>query len=294
MSTSDRQQVNQISQQFEEVWAALDALFANMTTADWQQPHGPDWVFAELPYHLAYIDHDLVIHPVTAGADLPEAEQLSLGSLGALNKWNQEKLRERPDNLPISAAITQMEASRQKLRHLLAGMTDADLMRPAWFALLGDRGFRPAMGAILFGLIHTWGHYEEARIRRGIAESTMSPETLLAMIGLSIPVLAIFYDAQKAAELDFSFGFALSGRSSGSWLFQAKDGEWHITESALDKANLVLTCTVNGYVQMRYGMTGVPELMSGGNIKPSDMLGLATWGQLLAMPAEDYVFPAKP
>jgi hypothetical protein len=292
MNTTDRQQVIVISQQLEELWAALDTLFAGMTASDWQQPHGPDWIFADLPYHLSYMDLDILACPIEMGKKLPEAERFSLDSFRAIDIWNDGKMNQRPAGHSVSDSLSLMEASRQKMRNLLANMTDADLMNPAWFALVGDRGYRPAMYHLIFCVEHTWEHYAEARLWRGVTESPLTTETLHATLNEAIFVLGLFYDPQKSAELDFSFGVDVPESGGGSWLFQPKNGQWEISEGALDDANLVLTCTVNGYIRMHCHMADFSDLIARGDVKVNNMAGLETLTQLEI--SEDYVFPINP
>jgi len=295
MSTADRQQVSNISEQLEEVWTALDTLFVDINVDDWQKSHGPDWVFADLPYHLAYVDHYAAVYPIEMGKDMPEAEQLSLASFGALNKWNQEKFSQRPASQTVADSIAQMETNRQKLRAQLAEMTDADLMNPAWFFLLGHRGFRPALYHLMLCVGHTWSHYSETRLRRGITESAISAEAETAIIGLNIPIIGLFFDAQKATELKFSFGIKLSEPMNKSWLLQPANQQWDVTESPLDNATLALTCTVNGFAQIRSNMinrSSFPNLIASGDLKVNDINALETLSQLFI--SEDYVFPVNP
>src|SRR5262249_40949698 len=70
-----RAQVDGTMGQLEELWGHLDTLFDAIETAgDWGHQHGPNWTFADVPYHLAYFDRELVVRALELGAQYPEAE----------------------------------------------------------------------------------------------------------------------------------------------------------------------------------------------------------------------------
>ena len=46
--------------------------------------------------HDDIIDRDLVVNPTKAGADLPDADQLSFASPAALNAWNDAQIASKP------------------------------------------------------------------------------------------------------------------------------------------------------------------------------------------------------
>jgi hypothetical protein len=73
MVVSESVIVSRMRSSLEELWSALDSLLDEMSTADWQRPHGPDWIFADLPYHLSYIDRLCVVRPIELGEALPPA-----------------------------------------------------------------------------------------------------------------------------------------------------------------------------------------------------------------------------
>ena len=59
----------------DDLWQNLDAIFVSLGSSDWSRQHGPHWTFADVPYHLAYFDREIVAHPIERGPDLPTAEQ---------------------------------------------------------------------------------------------------------------------------------------------------------------------------------------------------------------------------
>jgi hypothetical protein len=79
------------------MWGHPETLFDKIEAADgWGQKHGPDWTFADVPYHCAYIDRDVIARGLESGPNIPEAEQEHLPSPDAIHAWNAGKFGERP------------------------------------------------------------------------------------------------------------------------------------------------------------------------------------------------------
>ena len=96
MSTQKRAQLDALTGQIEEMWDHLATLFEGLKAGDgWDRKHGPDWTLADVPYHLAYCNRDIVARGLKLGPDYPETEQELLASLDALNAWNARKFAER-------------------------------------------------------------------------------------------------------------------------------------------------------------------------------------------------------
>jgi len=287
----------------EELWSALDSLFDEMSPADWQRPHGADWNFADLPYHLSYIDQLCVARPIEFGEELPVAEQVRLGTLNELNAWNQGNFAARPEGQKVARSLEQMRNSRDYVRRVTAKMTDADLAKPAWFPLLNMRGFRSAEVALAFCAGHTWQHMEEARVRHGHAGTMVGPEVTHAMLDglipgiplyLHIPTTALFLDAGRAKEQDFSFALNIIGPGGGLWAFHASDEGWLVGEVELADTDLVLSQDLDTYIKMRYFISDVATLIKAGEIEVNDEQALSVYSQLFVMPDFDFEFPQMP
>jgi hypothetical protein len=152
--------------QIEEMWGHLATLFDSLNaTNGWDQKHGPDWIFAEVPYHLAYCNRDIVARGLQLGPDYPEAEQELLASPEALNTWNARKLAERPADQTVEQSLAQWQESCATIRRLAAGMTDADLARPCWQPIF--MGWGTARDLLAFCLNHDWSEFTQLRIHMG-------------------------------------------------------------------------------------------------------------------------------
>ena len=287
----------------EELWSALDSLFKEMSPADWQSPHGPDWIFADLPYHLSYIDRLCVARPIELGESLPAAEQVQLRTLNELNAWNQSKFAARPEDQEVERSLEQMYESREYVRSVTAGLTDADLANPAWFPLLNMRGFRSTQVALAFCGGHIWQHMEEARVRYGHAGTLIRPELTHALLNgtipgiplyLIVPTTSLFLDAGRAKELGFSFALNIIDPGGGIWSFRASDSGWQVAEVVSADTDLVLSMDLDIYIKMRHFIIDMPSLIGSGDIRASDNRALAVYDQLFVVPDFDFVFPQMP
>jgi hypothetical protein len=287
----------------EELWSALDSLFEEMAPADWQRLHGPDWIFADLPYHLSYIDRLCVARPIEQGEGLPITDQVQLRTLNELNTWNQSKFANRPEGQNVEKSLEQMHGSREYVRQVMATLTDADLNQPAWFHLLNMRGFRNAQAVLAFGVGHTWQHLEEARVRHGHDGTIVGPEVTHAMLNgiipgiplyLIIPTTTLFLDASRAKELDFSFALHITGSGGGIWDFRASDAGWMVEEVMSADTDLMLSMELDTYIKMRYFIDEMSTLIEAGDINVSDNQALAVYNQLFVVPDFDFEFPQMP
>src|SRR5215510_3345021 len=105
MSENENLSMSRMRSWLEELWSALDSLFEAMSPADWQSPHGPDWIFADIPYHLSYIDRDCVARPIELGEALPVTERVQLSNFNELNVWNQSKFALRPEGQKVETSL---------------------------------------------------------------------------------------------------------------------------------------------------------------------------------------------
>lgn len=300
MAENGNMTVSRMRSWFEELWSALDSLFDEMSPSDWQRRHGSDWIFADLPYHLSYIDRLCVARSVEFGDALPVGDQVQLRTLNELNVWNQGKFADRPAGQNVERSLEQMHDSREYVREVMATLTDADLARPAWFHLLNMRGFRTAEVALTFGVGHTWQHLEEARVRHGHARTWVGPELTHAMLNgtipgiplyLVMPTTTLFLDAGRAKELGFSFALNITGPGGGLWDFRVSDTGWQVGEVESADTSLVLSMDLDTYIKMRYFISDMAPLIESGDIRASDDRAFAVYNQLFVVPDFDFVFP---
>ena len=79
-----RLEVNQFAAIYADLWQGLDALMERIGPRDWSRRHGKDWTFAEVPFHLAYFDAEVVCDPV----EQRPTDRKIMRTLRELNAWN--------------------------------------------------------------------------------------------------------------------------------------------------------------------------------------------------------------
>lgn len=305
MSENASAMVVWLHRSLEELWSALDALLGEMSEADWRRPHGADWTFGDLPYHLAYIDRLVVARPVALGPKLPVAEQIELRTLNQLNAWNDDQFASRPQGQQVDTSLEQMRDSRDYVRRVIRNLGDGALDKAAWFPMLHMRGFRPARVPLGFCVGHTWQHLQEARVRHGYAGTIVEPALTHAMLDgnlpvagiplyLNVPATSLFLDARRANEADFSFALEITGQGGGLWSFHASEAGWQVKEVESPDTDLVLTQDLDTYIKLRYFISDLVTLVEAGDIAVSDERALSFYGRLFIMPDFDFAFPKLP
>jgi hypothetical protein len=66
MPAHERARVSRLATHLEELWAHFDTLYDGLKPTDWSRPHGKDWTYADLLYHMTYCDRDAVTHAALA------------------------------------------------------------------------------------------------------------------------------------------------------------------------------------------------------------------------------------
>jgi hypothetical protein len=84
-----RTKLDALMAQVEEMWGHQATLFKIISESKrWDTKHGQDWTFADVPYHLAYCNHDLVLRPMILGHDFPVEEPASFSTPAEVGEWN--------------------------------------------------------------------------------------------------------------------------------------------------------------------------------------------------------------
>ena len=58
MAVATRGEVQTLADELDALWQCFDELFADLGPKNWNRKHGKHWIFADLPYHLAYLDRE--------------------------------------------------------------------------------------------------------------------------------------------------------------------------------------------------------------------------------------------
>jgi hypothetical protein len=156
MIGNNRAQLDALMAQIEEMWGHLNNVFQRLKETDrWDQKHGADWTFADVPYHLAYYNNDIVARGLELGPNVAEEEQDLLSTLEDINSWNACKLIERPFYQTPAQTVSRWQASCEAIYCQTLAMNDDDLeQRPFWMPLLS--GWITAREGLELCRIHDW------------------------------------------------------------------------------------------------------------------------------------------
>ncbi|MDX1417869.1 MAG: DinB family protein [Candidatus Promineifilaceae bacterium] len=290
---SERERITLLSDQLERIWSDLDELLNGLDAAGWQRKHGPDWIFADLPYHLAYFDRYNARY-LEAGSELPQEEQLVLDSFSAMAAWNDGQFALRPPGQTAQESLAEMHMARDRLRALMAGMTDADLSRPAWVSLTFFRGWRTAESVILVCLMHTWNEFMQLRIHMGREKPIPDPAiTHMALGGFLVGMHALM-DKEAAARQPLIIQYRINGPGGGRWTASLSGAGAVVEEVSTVEADLIFEQSVESFMKTFNGMHDPGQAIKSGEIKVQGTEYLPAYAALLPPPDPYTPFEALP
>lgn len=280
---STRTELDVLMTQLEEMWSHQDTLFNIITASnDWGHKHGADWTFADVPYHLAYCNRDLVARGIELGPNLPADEQESLSTLEAISAWNKRKFAERAAGQTAEQSLTQVRASWDDIRRETAAMTDADLERPFWLPILGA-GWVTARHGLQWGLGHDWSEFMQLRIHMGRTKPVPSAAITTYYLGAMIGFLPMFLNKESAAGVEFTAVFTFTDPGVSAYTIHVVDGVATVARGRAENAHLVMTQSAETYEKTVRGIQKPGEAIQSGAIQVSNPEGLATFGKLFPM-----------
>jgi DinB superfamily len=105
----------------EELWRLFDEVAATLGPEDWSGEHGQHWTFADVPYHLAYFDREVIVTAINRGLTVPTAEPL-LRTEAEQDGWKEIQFTPCPSVTTPEQCLEQLWASRQALRNAVADL----------------------------------------------------------------------------------------------------------------------------------------------------------------------------
>jgi hypothetical protein len=281
---STRTELEALMAQVEELWGNLDTLFEIIgENQQWDQPHGQDWTFADVPYHLAYCNRDLVSRPMKLGRDLPVEEQLSFASADDLNEWNERKFAERPAGQTAEESLAELYDSRDEMRQIVSGWTDADLDGPWWMPFMGGMWLE-ARNALGWTLAHDWSEFMQLRIHMDRSEPAPNPATTNYFLGMVIGgQYPQMLDVEAAQGREFRATMAFTDPGVSSFSIEVVDGQASVRPGEVENPDLVITQSTESFEKTRSGMRPLAQAIQEGEVQVNDMGSLATLGELFPM-----------
>lgn len=281
---SSRTELEAFMNQLEELWSHQDTLFKIIGDEDlWDSPHGPDWTYADVPYHLTYCNRDLVARPIEMGREFPADQRLSFDSVAAINEWNDRKFAERPADQTPAESVAQLHASWDEIRRVTRGMSDDDLGRPYWTPFNGGM-WQTAVAGLSFCRGHDWSEFMQLRIHMGRSEPVPSADIttsyLTTMVAFAFPP-SLNQEAAQGQEFKAVMSFSDPGVSAVT--IAVSDGAATVVPGHAEDAHVVLTMTAETFEKALRGIQPFADAMAAGAIKVDDFEGLATFGELFPM-----------
>jgi len=292
METATTSTLNALRSDLEDLWQRLDEILTSLGPVDWSRKHGKDWTYADVPYHLAYFDRDLVANGITRGPNVPADQRSLLRSMAELNAWNARKFAERPADQTVERSLLQMRASRDAIRRVVAALSDADLERPVWVPLPGT-GWMTVRGVLEACIVHTWNHFMELRLRLKRSEPAPTPSQTHRALAFYVNFLPITLNRALATNTRFTAVMDITGPGGGTWTIRVADGGCTVTEEREPQPDLVMTQSVETFQATLIGAKNPMVAMLTRKINVRGMRKLATFGKLFPPPKPDTIFEAS-
>lgn len=278
---SNRTQVEILIAQIESNWDCQNQLFQTIARSnDWDHKHGADWTFADVPFHLAYCNWDLVIRPIQLGKELPVNEQRSFKGPADLAVYNSGRFAEKSATQTVEKSLADLEDSRNELRRLLMEMNDADLDRPAWYPFGGGM-WANVRAPLQFCLAHDWSEFMQLRIHMGLSEPIPDPAITSAYV---VRMLSLFMPRRlnpHAAKGNlFTAVYAFTDPGVTPVTIQVSDGVAKIIPEGYDNPDLVLTQSAETFEKTLRGIQKFPDAIQSGAIQVRNFETLTTFSQL--------------
>ena len=262
----------------ESIWGSIDDLFSHFDETQWAKPHGKDWTFADVPFHLGYFDREMIAERIgTAGDDLPVFQ-----TMADLDAWNDEHFATRSGSA-VEVALGQMRAGRAAVRDAVAS---ADAGASAFVSLpgLGATTIEVALTSLV---THTWNHFIEAQVRSGVDIRAERDVTALA-IRSNLGFMPVGLDRAAAQTSELTVCFDVGG--VGAYTVEVTDGECHVDDGAPADADLTMRFPdERAFGSMFHGIKNPMVMMFTRQMRVKGLGKMGAFGKLFPQPAPDTV-----
>lgn len=285
----------------EAVWTALNRFFEPFTDVEWVRPHGADWMYADIPYHLAVYNR-MAANVILIGEEGDMDDSPSIISLAQLDRWNQASLRAMRMIGGTSDGLEKMRDSQAMLRAAVSSVDTLDL--PVWLMTLHARGWRTARLAVEYAQWHNWLHLAEAALRFHNRLPLLAPNALRRALDFDMHYLASMVTAERARALVgadpvmWSVEIVLPESGSAGWTFTIDptappDGETPACTASSkfrDNADILVSTDLTTYLKtLHFNMMNTTIALWTGKIKQKGAGGIGKM-QALFSPTPDQVW----
>lgn len=289
MWSKGRGQLEALMSLTEEMWGHWDTLFSSLEGKGWEQKHGQDWIFADVPYHLAYCERELVAYPIQQGPDIPEDRRVEIRTMGQLNQWNDSWFAKRPPSQTVDESMAQLEASRDAVRQAVVALTDADLKRRCWFPAIDLRGWRPVRRLLDWNLLHNLNEFLVLRYYMKRDKPAPSPEWAHRATVLMTRRMEAAISARPAIPERFAFTLEFIDRGAGTWTFRIANEEVERIEGEAANADIVMTTSLAMFFEIVSQKISTQQALIAGKIEIAGQRHVGTLARLIEPPGTDEI-----
>ena len=270
----------------EGLWQRFDELLRILRPDDWSGKHGKHWTFADVPFHLAYFDLDVITTAIKRGLNVPISEQF-MRSEAEQDTWNEIQFIQRPAGTSPEQCLEQMWASHQAIRNAVAGMSEDDLERPVFIPLVG-LGWVSVLVALESCYSHTWNHFMQLRFWMKCNTILPGPEQTHHALSYFMASFAQNMDREQASHAHLTTVIEFSGPGGGVWTLHVAGGTCRVSEGRAVCADLVITQSPETFVKTRTGIENPTLALLTGKIKVSGWRNLRTFEKLFPIKSLDF------
>jgi putative sterol carrier protein len=270
----------------EELWQCFDQLVGTLGPDDWLGKHGQHWTFADVPYHLAYFDREVIATAIKGGLTVQTREPFQRTE-AEQDGWKEIQFTPRPPATTPEQCLEQMWASRQALRNAVADLGEADLDRPVFLPLVG-LGWVSVRVALETCFSHTWNHLMQLRCWMKCTTLMPGPAQTQRALSYFLASFARNLKREQAAQTDLTAVMEFSGLDGGVWTLQVAGGSCHLSEGADARADLVIVQSPETFVTTRTGIQNPTLALGMGQVKVQGWRNLATFEKLFPITSLDF------
>lgn len=238
----------------ETQWDMLNNFFAHFTTQDWMRPHGREWTFGDVPYHMMYFQ-SLAVESIRKGQT--DTEHQEIRTMRELNQFNQSRFAARPSNQTGEQSFALFRRSQETLRTTLRslGGDQPDFDHLVWYGVLRARGWHTTRFMMEYTYWHNWLHFSEATLRYNNQLPPISAEMMHHALTLHMDFTAGALNHRVAADR-FVWVLTLTGSGGGTWTITVDKGEGHAHEGEPDSGtpDLYMTRPIDVHLKAAFNM----------------------------------------
>ena len=277
---------NALLADLEGLWQRFDELVGTLGPDDWSGKHGQHWTFTDVPFHLAYFDLDVIAIAIRRGLNVPASEQV-MRTEAEQNAWNEIKFNKRQADTTPQQCIEQMSISRQAIRDVVVGLSEADLDQLVFIPLVG-LGWVSVRVALETSYSHTWNHFMQLRIWMKCTTIKPGPAQTHHALSYFMASFALNMDRERARQVRLTTVMEFSGQGGGVWTLHVANGACHISEGRAAHADLVIIQSPETFVKTRTGIENPTLALWTGKIKVRGLRNLGTFEKLFPIKSLDF------